>query len=86
MNEYDPRDRRNNWVYSGGNFRYMGEGQWVQTAIDGPFYFMETTRTREYVEIYDRNRGISARLFNDQFYARRDYETNWTPVFPGGWR
>jgi hypothetical protein len=81
-------DTRNFWVYGPREefeFRKLPDGGWVQNADSGTFYFEETTRTPDYVELYDGNRGGYARLYDKRMYARGAPEDTWHYGLTGHW-
>jgi hypothetical protein len=84
-----PADTRHVWAYSGyggGNFHRTQGTQWVQEGYGGPFNYVETARTPDYVELYDQQRGVYVRLFNDQFMHRPNGQADFSPILPGGWQ
>jgi hypothetical protein len=83
-------DTRHLWAYSAGNiignFADQGNGRWVESNNTGQFFFRETGRTPDYVELFDDSRSILARLYDTQLFSRGTGETQWQPVYTGGWR
>jgi hypothetical protein len=81
-----PGDNRTVWAYAalgGGHWQYQGNGRWAQICGDGPFYYRETGRTPEYVEMHDDNRGLTVRLCNDRYFVRNDNDAQWTAMLVG---
>jgi hypothetical protein len=81
------RDERNVWRYfddGGGTFEHTRGDQWVQyRRSGGPLTYREVARRPDYVEIYDENRDLPVRLYNDRLY--QDNGDGFTPMFEGRW-
>jgi hypothetical protein len=79
---------RNFWVYGPlgqYEFRKLANSEWVQNAPTGNYYFVETQRTPEYVELYDPSRGGYARLYANAMYTRAEVEPTWYFSLHGHW-
>jgi hypothetical protein len=83
-----PAMSRSFWAWGPRNefeFRKLPDGGWVQNADTGNFYFRETARTPEYVELYDSDRGGWARLYDDTMYTRGVGDAQWHFSLKGHW-
>jgi hypothetical protein len=81
-------DGRTVWVYGGqneGSWRDLGNGQWVETNPTGQWYYIETARGRDFIDMLDQNRHIAVRLTNGQEYSRAETDPNWAPGYAGRW-
>ena len=83
VNGSRPQRNRRVFAYTAGEFHPLEGGRWVERRFDGPdSHFIETARTPEFVELYDRDRDLLVRLRSDhgEWLSR---ETNeWVP-WPG---
>jgi hypothetical protein len=57
---------RNYWRHSGGHFENTVGNTWVEKIDYRTFRFLEVERTAQYVELYDRTRDCTVRLFGDR--------------------
>jgi hypothetical protein len=81
-------DGRTVWVYGSqneGSWRDLGNGQWVETNPTGQFYYVETGRSRDYIDMLDQNRHIAVRLSATTQYARPENDPTWMPGYTGRW-
>jgi hypothetical protein len=82
-------DGRSVWVYGSqneGSWRALGNGQWVETNPTGQWYYVETARGRDFIDLLDQNRHIAVRLTNGQMYSRAEVDPNWgAPGYSGRW-
>lgn len=73
------------WVqYNGGNFWYMGDGEWVEADPEGnpSFYFEEVGRDTDYVFLLDTSRNVQIAFGLDEgiiFYAPGN--DDWTELY-----
>ena len=82
-------DTRSVFAYpdkGGGSFADMGRGRWVETNATGRYNFVETQRTRDFVELEDPSRGALVRLYPTMSYHYMPDNPVWTPLYPGGWQ
>jgi hypothetical protein len=83
-------DDRRLWAYNNGifagTFADQGNGRWVETNNTGQFFFRESARTPDYVELFDDSRGMAARLFDNQLQSLGPGQTEWQFAYAGGWR
>jgi hypothetical protein len=49
------------------------------------YRFRELEQTRDYVELYDPDRQITARIYDNQFFAHGPGESDWTAGLHGYW-
>lgn len=76
------------WVYGQADqfsFRQMTDGNWVEYAADGRYYFQEVARGPNFVELYDASRHIGARLYGDGLWTRAPGNDQFTYSVPGHW-
>jgi hypothetical protein len=90
--QYNPGyGRRHLWVYNEGNawtqgqFQQVGGGQWVETNPEASFRYQEVGRNPGYVELYDPDRGLYVRLYNDHLVQRQAAYGTWLPGYWGRW-
>jgi hypothetical protein len=79
------RARRNRRVfaYTAGEFHRLNGRRWVERRFDGPdSHFIETARTPEFVELYDRDRDLLVRLRSDHGEWLKRETGEWVP-WPG---
>jgi hypothetical protein len=81
------------WVYNQGDpwtqgaFQQMGPGFWVESNPQGSWRYQETDRNPAYVELFDPDRGLIVRLFNDHMVQRSQWQIgNWLPGYRGHWQ
>ena len=77
---------RNYWRHSQGHFENTHENEWTEKAPGGKtFHFAEKVRPPEYVELYNRPRGVTVRLYKTHCtFKQGDGETE--RLYEGGWR
>jgi hypothetical protein len=76
---------RNYWHHKKGHFENTKENNWEEKAPDGNTYrFHERERTQHYVELHDKSRDCTVRLFDDHCSVKfgnepfkRYYEGHW---------
>jgi len=75
---------RNYWHHKTGHFENTKENKWEEKSPGGTYHFVEKERTEKYVEIHDRSRDCTVRLFDDHCLVRfkdepfkRLYEGRW---------
>jgi hypothetical protein len=75
---------RSYWRHKKGHFENIRGNRWVEKTPDATYRFVETKRTDRVVELYDRSRECTVRLFktfctvkfgNGRF--QRLYEGKW---------
>jgi hypothetical protein len=78
--------RRVVWQYQGGFFKDAGAEGWVESNASGTYHFREVRRAREYVDLYDSSRGLTARLYDNAMYLQggNDFPV-FTKFYDGGW-
>jgi hypothetical protein len=79
---------RSVWVYGSqneGSWRDLGNGQWVETNPTGQWYYVETARGTDFIDLLDQNRHIAVRLTPNQEYSRSVNDPNWAPGYAGRW-
>ncbi|WP_088893863.1 DUF1963 domain-containing protein [Leptolyngbya ohadii] len=87
-------DPRHYWVYGNAWFISDGQGGWEEaneeTRHQGhSWQFRETTRTEEYVELYDQSRRVTVRLTATAMLVRWDRDGNdarWEEYHKGQWQ
>jgi hypothetical protein len=77
---------RTRWIYEGGSFENKMGTKWVEHTKNGDIDFEEVTRNRDFVEIYDRGRELSARLYRTKMVWRTPSEDQWNFLYNGRWR
>jgi len=85
-------DERKNWKSNASQFVHIADKVWREDrGPDRPFFFAETNRTSEYVEIFDKSRykggGIYVRLYSDRAtYQIEERGSNWLLLSNGVWQ
>jgi len=65
---------RKEWRYGRGIFKMTKEKEWQEkTPNNVVFHFVEKERTEKYVELYDRSRDCTVRLFDDRFEVKAPF-------------
>jgi hypothetical protein len=80
-----PALRRVVWQYSGGFFKDVGNGRWEEQNASGQYHFQEARRTREFVDLFDASRGLTARLYNNAMYLQGGDNPVFTKFYDGEW-
>ena len=70
---------------SQGSWRDLGNGQWVETNPTGQWYYVETGRGPNFVDLFDQDRNTAVRLTPNQEFSRSGNDPNWTPGYTGRW-
>jgi hypothetical protein len=81
-------DYRHAFVYDangGGSFEEQGRGLWVENTRNGQFYYREARRTPRMIELYDNDRNLYVRLFDNMSYWLSDTTNGWAALYAGGW-
>ena len=79
------QDSRHLWLYgSDGQFRQLSDGTWVEQNGSGAFGYQELGRTPAYVELYDPDRAVWVRLYDNQLFSRGEGGA-WSPGHVGHW-
>ena len=61
---------RDRWRSSHGQFVNTKGDRWVEKYDKATFRYMETARTNEYVELFDKGRNFTVRLFADHYEVK----------------
>ncbi len=77
--------QRNGWFYSNGAFRKIKDNIWEEKNPNESFEYLELDRNEHYVELYDRSRKLSIRLYYWGMYAWNRRTEKWHLVRPGRW-
>ncbi|MFO0954126.1 MAG: hypothetical protein U0835_23820 [Isosphaeraceae bacterium] len=81
--EPSPKQGRSVFVYTAGEFHRVKGRVWVDRRHEGPdSNFIETARTPEFVEMYDRDRDLLIRLLHDHGEWLCREQQQWVP-WPG---
>jgi len=75
---------REYWRHSNGHFENTEGNKWREKSPGGTFNFVEQQRTLKFVQLYDRSRDVTIRLFDDRCMIRKGdnpfelkYEGKW---------
>lgn len=84
-----PKIERVHWSYRTGVFKHVGQGNWTEFCSDGDkYYFREVARNADYVELYERKRQLTLRIFgrtfSEMFYKTPRMPT-WAMMYDGNW-
>jgi hypothetical protein len=61
---------RNYWHHKEGHFENTKENRWEEKSPTGTYHFVEKERTEKYVELHDKSRDCTVRLFDDHCTVR----------------
>ena len=61
---------RDYWRSSRGHFDNTKGDRWVEKYDKAMFRYVETARTKEYVELFDKGRNFTVRLFADHYEVK----------------
>jgi CubicO group peptidase (beta-lactamase class C family) len=78
----DPRSR---WDYDGGYFVITVGKEWTERSGNQTFHFEEVARTREYVELHDKTRQITVRLYADRHLDNTGDNKSFVKIHDGKW-
>jgi hypothetical protein len=83
-------DNRNLWVYEGGWYQRKDGKHWIEVnahvySTGKTYRYVEVKRTKAYVEIFDEERNIRARLLNST-QEFRDSDGQWKSFYKGRWK
>jgi hypothetical protein len=86
-----PMDERTVWKCDASRFVRLTEKDWREDrGVERPFYFVETDRTPDYIELFDGSRfrsGISVRLYKSRVTSQfEERGENWFLLAHGGWQ
>lgn len=75
------------WKFDGGFFIKLKGNRWQETSktSDDKFHFVETARTDEYVEIYDKGRDLTIRLRKKMCTIQTGKSNKFEKLYDGGW-
>jgi hypothetical protein len=76
--------RRVVWQYQGGFFKDLGGGRWFEANASGTYHFREVGRGREFIDLFDASRGMTARLYGNAMYLRGGFRA-FTKLYDGRW-
>ena len=66
-----PAAERAYWRQENGHFENTDRNHWVEKAPNGATYhFVEVVRREWYVELYDRSRDCTVRLFDNRYEVK----------------
>ena len=79
-------EERNYWRHSHGHFANTKGNRWEEKKDDDTYHFVETDRTDHYVELYDKSRDCTVRLFSDRCMVKADFTNNkFEKFYEGHW-
>jgi hypothetical protein len=77
---------RGYWQPRSGHFEKMDANNWRERAEGGSvFRFVEAERNGRFVELFDRERGHTVRLFADHMEIRQKNNKNFEKLYEGRW-
>jgi hypothetical protein len=90
----EPAESRKMWAYEGGWFAQDKGEMWYEMNEEihrkgKPLLFREVKRTNEYIELYDADRKIGVRLYEDRLEFRPDADgkdAEWKLLYKGRWK
>jgi len=75
---------RNYWRYHGGHFENTTGNRWEERAEDKTFHFVEVDRTERFVQLFDKDRDVTVRLYSDR-QEDRTGNGQFHELRKGGW-
>jgi len=90
----DETDTRTYFAYEGGWFAKTKDGSWYELnelthrKVGKPTKFKEVKRTKEYVELYDADRKVAVRLYDESSEVRLSdrEDASWEKLYKGRWK
>lgn len=83
--------KRTLFEYKGGFFKDEGDKKWIEKNPDATFHFHEVSRNADYIELHDKKRDYTVRIFKDVVLLKGGNETvkarfkEFTKVHDGKW-
>jgi hypothetical protein len=77
--------KRTGWFYTTGALRKVAADRWAEKNSKEEFSYREMDRNEHYVELYDKDRKLSFRLYNWGMYSWSRKTEKWHLVRPGRW-
>jgi hypothetical protein len=74
---------RSYWRDEKGYFENTQGKEWVEERGNTKHHFVEKEQTDDYVELHDKNRDITVRLFNDHCTIRSGKKKNFDKAYDG---
>jgi hypothetical protein len=78
------QEARTYWRHSTGHFENTAGNRWIEKHNKDSYTFVERDRTPKFIELYDRGRECTVRLFDDRCMVRfgngkfeRYYDGRW---------
>ncbi|MFO0844380.1 MAG: hypothetical protein U0797_18620 [Gemmataceae bacterium] len=76
---------RTGWFYASGALRNVVADRWEETNATGASTYQEVDRNEHYVELYDKGRKLSYRLYGWGMYGWNRKTEKWHLVRAGRW-
>jgi hypothetical protein len=83
--------KRTQFEYKGGFFQDRGDKKWIEKNPDATFHFEEKKRNDDFVELHDKKRDYTVRIFKDVVLIKGGNDTvkakfkEFTKVHDGKW-
>jgi hypothetical protein len=90
----EPAANRTYWVYDGGWFAKSKDDSWYEMneltfrKFGKPVKFKEVKRTKEFIELYDEDRKVGVRLYDETSEVQLADRPNpaWEKLYKGQWK
>jgi hypothetical protein len=74
------------WSYEGGFFADKDKKNWIEENPTGKYFFKEVDRNEDYIELYDKSRDCTVRLYKDAMYLKGLGQFNdFVKLYDGEW-
>jgi CubicO group peptidase (beta-lactamase class C family) len=73
------------WRYQEGHFEQIQDRQWEEKSPTGTQHFVEKDRSDTFIELYDKNRDCSIRLYRDRCEVKFA-NSPFAKLYEGAWR
>jgi TolB protein len=66
-------EKSKEWRYPNGSFKNTKDKEWVEKAGKTTFHFVEKMQTKQYLELYDKDRNCTVRLYEKHFEVKAPF-------------
>jgi hypothetical protein len=73
------------WKYDGGFFKDQGSNQWIEKNPSGTYHFVEACRNRDYIDLFDRSRDVTVRLYRRECFLKGLGHRDFVKLYCGRW-
>jgi hypothetical protein len=70
-----------------GQFTNLGGKDWLEvTGEDSHYVYTEVKRGEDSIELFDKKRNVSVRIFSDRYEVKAGQHGKWEQYHRGSWR